>query len=104
MDRMARGNVLATIKELKKTKRPHARSYTSAPAVQAIIGSREKVSSAIQAKLSVALQNSTSSGADVTPVYAAPEVNPEQELRREYVAFVEDYRKKKRINPSSVEK
>ena len=104
MDRMARGNVLATIKELKKTRRPHARSYKSAPAVQAIIGSREKVSSAIQAKLSVALQSSASSGADITPVYAAPEIDPEQELRRGYDAFVEDYRKKKRINPSSVEK
>ena len=104
MDRMARGNVLATIKELKKTKRSHARSYTSAPAVQAIIGSRAKVSSAIQAKLSVALQSSTNSGVDVAPVYAVPVVDPEQELRREFEAFVEDYRKKKRINPSSVEK
>ena len=101
MDRMARGNVLATIKELKKTRRPHVRSYTSAPAVQAIIGSREKVSSAIQAKLSVALQ--TNVLLDASPVCAVSTEYDVQKIKEEYSNFILDYSSRKRINPSSVE-
>ncbi len=66
---MARGNVLATIKELKKTKHSHARTYTSAPAVQAIIGSKVDASSAVQEKLTLALQSSISG--TISPEYAS---------------------------------
>lgn len=90
MDRMTRGNVLATIKELKKSKRPHARTYTSAPAVQAICSCKGVSKSNKEVSLDTLV---CTSGVGLNASTLTPsKIDTMDEFEKEFEAFMAKYR------------
>ena len=94
MDRMTRGNVLATIKELRKVKRPRSRVVPAS--VQAIVGQ-------VKSQGMVAFDNISPHKETVLAPKAVPDspkvvtTYSDDAFIKEYRAFVEAYCAKKNI-------
>ncbi len=98
MNKLTRGNVLATIKKLKKMPRPKV--AMSAPAVQAICGQNtpNKTNKVADLKATVGRRRAIAS-ASIVPYYTPAE---HTQFVLKYEAFVQDYIKNKRSTTKPV--
>lgn len=98
MGNLTRGNLLATLKELKKHKRPKA--VVANAAVQAICGgSVPKPDKSADLKATLERRRAMFSVKDISPVMDDAGY---KKLNADYLVFVETYKTCKRKNPSDI--
>lgn len=99
MGKLNRGNLLATLKKLKKMPRPKV--VIANPAVQAICGVNDAPKPNKTADLKVILERRRAmfSVNGISPVMDEADY---KKLNDDYLVFVETYRVRKRKNPSDI--